>query len=152
MLRKKIILLSVIILLIVFQGRQSFGSVIGEPECFVKAEVVGMGSEERTLNTGGTYEWHYIDLKIIEFISGNHFVVTKGKVYRGTDRYPGILKKGDIIKAGVVSASSMGPAGAISFLHWSQVTYEDGSPIRNKRGAIVDFLTSDAEPLASKPF
>ena len=129
------------------QDKEVIASAIPDPICFVKAEVISVGSEMRKLDSGRVYESFYINLKIIEVTQGDSSVITAGQIYRAIDNCPGTFKKGETIRAGIAFASSMGLSGPVSFLQWSPVTYENGSPIRGNNNVIIDFLQSDAESL-----
>jgi hypothetical protein len=134
-----------------FAQNVSASTLVG-PSCFVTAEVVEIGSETKQLDSGREYESHYLNLKILSVDNRGSCPVQENQVYKAidnyyaTDNYPASFKMGDKIKAGIEAASSMGPSGAVSFLHWSDVTYEDGTTIKYKEG-IVTNLQSENEPI-----
>ena len=125
-------------------------SALSGPVCFVKAQIVNSGIEGRRLDSGRDHESSFINLKVIEVSKGRSCPVAKDQVYRATDNHPGVFKKGDIVQGGFEPASSMGPNGPVNFLQWSQLTYEDGTPIINITGnnsARIDFLQSNDKPI-----
>ena len=124
-------------------AQQVSASALIGPSCFVTAEVIEID-----------YKNHYLNIKILNVEKdSNYCPVQKNEVYRAidnyyaADNYPASFKEGDVIKAGIEAASSMGPSGAVSFLQWSDVTYEDGTTIKYKKG-IVTHLQSDSEPVS----
>ncbi len=142
------IFLCAIIFLTIGHIQEAKASALAGPSCFIEAEVVNIGSEKRRLDSGKDYESFYIDLKVIEVYQGKFpCPVVKNQVYRIIDNYPGVFKIGDIIRAGVEAASSMGPNGPVNFLHWSDVTYRNGSPIIYKNNIRIDYLQSFDEPV-----
>lgn len=128
-------------------GHKVCASAFSMPTCRVIAEIVEIGVEERVLNTGNTYLHNYVLLKIISIESDGFALVEVGKIYRVNDNYPGTFLTGDRISAGVGLGSSMGPSGAVSFLQWSQLTYENGEKIISATGrSVINSFTGDVEP------
>ena len=124
-------------------AQQVSASALVGPSCFVTAEVIEID-----------YKNHYLNIKILSVEKDNNYCpVQKNEVYRAidnyyaADNYPASFKEGDIIKAGIEAASSMSPSGAVSFLQWSDVTYEDETTIKYKKG-VVTHLQSDSEPIS----
>jgi hypothetical protein len=124
-------------------AQQVSASALIGPSCFVNAEVIEIDQKN-----------HYLNIKILNIEKDSDYCpVRKNELYRAidnyyaADNYPASFKEGDVIKAGIEAASSMGPSGAVSFLQWSDVTYVDGSNIKYKKG-IVTHLQSDSEPIS----
>jgi len=142
--------LSIFILISAFMlvAQQVNASALVGPSCFVTAEVIEKGRD---------YKSHYLNLKILSVDKRDNCPVQKNEVYRAVDNYyaadnyPASFKEGDIIKAGIEAASSMGRSGTVSFLRWSDVTYEDGTTIKYKKGIVTD-LQSDSEPVSIDNF
>lgn len=135
--------LIIIALALMFAVQQVNASSLVGPSCFVTAEIIEIDHTN-----------HYLNIKILNVDKNNYFCpVKKNEVYKvidnyyAADNYPASFNGGDIIKAGIESASSMGPFWAVSFLHWSDVTYEDGTTIKYKKG-IVTHLQSDSKPIS----
>lgn len=136
-------ILIILLLALMFVAQNVSASVLIGPSCFVIAEIIKID-----------YENHYLNIKILNVDKESDYCpVQKNEVYRAidnyyaADNYPASFKEGDVIKAGIEVASSMGPSGAVSFLQWSEVTYENGATIRYKKG-IVTHLQSDSDPIA----
>jgi len=148
--QKSNILVFVLALTLIAQN-VSASALVG-PSCFVTAEVVKIGTETRQLDSGREYESHYLNLKILS-VDNSDCPVQENQVYKAidnyyaADNYPASFKTGDKIKAGIEQGSSMGPSGAVSFLQWSDVTYENGTSIKYKLGKVTD-LQSDSVPIA----
>ena len=129
----------------------SASALVG-PSCQVTAEVIKIGSETRQLDSGREYESHYLNLKILNVDNSDNCHVRENQVYKAidnyyaADNYPASFKIGDKIKAGIEQGSSMSPSGAVSFLQWSDVAYENGTSIRYKLGTVTD-LQSDSDPI-----
>lgn len=129
------ILLCAIIFLAICQVQEVKASALAGPSCFVEAEVVNIGNS-------------YVDLKVIKVYQEKFSCpVVKNQVYRAVDNHPGIFKIGDIIKAGVEHASSMGPNGPVNFLQWSNLTYRNGFPLIYKNNQKIDYLQTSDEPV-----
>ena len=131
-----------ILFLVAFYAQKVEATVLSGPTCFVKVEVVSVGSEKRMLSSGRDYESSYIDLKVLGTPEDNKACpVSKDQIYRATDNYPGTFKVGDMLTAGIERAMSMGPTGTIPFLQWSSIKRKDGVALK------VDFLQSDDKPI-----
>ena len=144
---KKTFLVLEVLFFLLAQVKGASASSTSSPTCFVKAEVINVGTEMRKMDTGKEYESHYIDLKILEVTKNNARSIEKGQVYRAIDNYPGVLKKGDRISSDISFCCIMGLAGPVDFLLWSKLTYENGSAVRSGNNVIIDFLQSDLKPL-----
>ena len=133
--------LTVLVFVLIFLAQNASASVLMGLSCFVTAEVTDID-----------YENHYLNLEILNVDKENGCPVQENQVYRAIDNYyasdgyPASFKKGDKINAGIEVGSSMSPSGAVSFLHWSDVTYENGASIKYKLGTVTD-LQSDTKPL-----
>lgn len=143
---KKSNILLIVFILILFAQNVSASALVG-PSCFVIAEIDDIGSEMKKLDSGKEYESHYLNIKILNILSGDTCPVQINQVYQVIDNHPGTFQKGDRIKAGIELGSSMGPAGAVSFLQWSSLTHENGTNIQSKyNNAIITHLQSDSKP------
>lgn len=140
-------ILLTIVFLALGQGQAVKASALNGAVCSVKAKVVAVGSELRGTDPGRNNKNYYIDLLVLGISGGRSCPVAKGRRYRAVDNYPGVFRKGDVIRGGVESASSMGPAGAVNFLQWSRLTYENGTPILGKNNAQIDSLQSGDTPI-----
>lgn len=150
--------LFIFVLTLILIAQNVSASALSGPVCFVTAEVIEMGSETRQYDSGSEYENHYLHLKILSVDKGNNLGITsqcpvqKNQVYIASDNYyarddyPASFKVGDRIKAGVEDAGSLGENGVVTFLHWSDITYENGSTILARKGIVI-YLSSDDEPL-----
>lgn len=138
------------ILFSLFTQVKGTSALAASSTCFVRAEVVKVGSQMRRLDTGKEYESHYADLKILEVTKNGVIPIEKGQVYRAIDNYPGVLKKGDRISSDISFCCIMGVTGPVDFFLWSKVTYENGSTIRSGKNVVIDFLQSDLKPLQEK--
>lgn len=146
--RKFKLVIFIFISAFMFRAQQVSASALRGPSCFVTAEVVEVSSETKKLDTGREYNDTYLNLKIMSIDKGSNCPVKVSEVFKVIDNNPGTFKKGDMLKAGVESASSMGPSGAVSFLQWSNLTYENGKEISSKyNNTIIDYLQSSSEPL-----
>lgn len=139
---QKFNLIITVLALVLFPQNVSASALVG-PSCFVTAEIIEIDHNNK-----------YLNLKILHVEKNTDpCPVQENQVYRATDNYfaadnyPASFKEGDRIKAGIEAASSMGPSGAVSFLQWSDVTYENGSTIQYKKGIVTD-LQSASEPIA----
>ncbi len=126
---------------------EGYASALDGPTCFAKVEVVNTGSEEKHLDSGRMIESHYADFKVLETINGSQCRILHGQIYRIINNYPGTLKKGDKIRSGVEFASSMGPDGVVNFIHWSPVTYVDGTAIKHSKNIVIDHFQSSQTPI-----
>ncbi len=145
--QKSNLIILVFALMLVAQN-VSASALVG-PSCFVTAEVVEISSEMRQLDSGREYESNYLNLKVLSIDKGTNCPVQENQIFKAIDNHPGTFNKGDRIKAGIESASNMGPSGVVSFLQWSDLTYENGNEIPSKyNNAIIDHLQSDSEPIA----
>ena len=145
--RRNIIFIIILLFFSCIQTLECYASVLNGPTCSVKIEVVNVGSEEKHLDSGRIIESHYADFKVLEVTNGSHCRIHQGQIYRIIDNYPGSLKKGDKISAGVEFASSMGPAGVVNFIHWSPVTYADGTAIKDSKNIMIDHFQSGKTPI-----
>lgn len=145
----KLLSLTLIIICISFFPHNASASALIGTSCFVTAEVINVDSETKYLDSGEEYDSRYLLLKILSVDEGTNCPVQSNQIFKAIDNNEGSFQPQDIIRAGIEPGSSMGPEGAISFLQWSNLTYENGDQIisyKNGR-SVIDSLQSDSNPI-----
>jgi hypothetical protein len=137
---KKIIFVSSLMLMFFVVGlvfsTPVFAALLGS-QCNVTAKVIApLASESEDTSTF---------IKLINISEENSCLVEEGQVFEISRSNP--LEVGGVISAGIEPSSTNGPEGVISFLHWSNVTYLDGTDIVNTSGAVFNSFTSSNIPV-----
>ena len=145
---KKFLFLFLLPLVICTKTDMANGSALTGPQLSILAEVVSVGTEQKSVNLKKNDESGYMDLKIIkileissEALTGENCPVKEGEIIRVIDNYKA-LSVGDKIKAGIEIGSTMGPQGPVGFMQWFPVSYEDGREIKDKEGIVVTYFQS----------
>lgn len=118
----------------------AFGSALGPPGCFVEAEVKAAATDEQ-----GTPRLHVEVLRVVE---ATYQCPAPGEVF-AVGAPKGGLAEGTKLRAGLAYGSSMGPAGAVSWLHWEPVQTLDERPLPDASGEVVMSLSSSTAPVAA---
>lgn len=130
-----LLLIAVFLTLVYIQPAKA--SALHGPDCFMKAKVVDISPDNSM-----------VALRIIEIYEGKSCPVEKDQVSIWWEKYPAIFKKGDIIRMGVESTSTMLVNGPTSWLHWSFLSYDDGTFIVDKNNEKIEFAS---EPIRLVP-
>lgn len=145
---KKYSLSFLLFVIFIFSSNVSASAIIG-PSCFVNAKIIQVGSDKTQSDSGSEYTTNYFKLEIISVDARKDCPVKQGQIFKAIDNNPSTFQKGDVINAGIEAGSSMGPSGAVSFLQWSEISYENGDKIySNYNNSIINSFQSDPKPIS----